>query len=385
MFREKPLMSRFTFKLATTGLSLLFLAACGGREAPPEGPSTRPVKIFVVEGGVADTVRTFPGRVDAAQRAELAFRVPGQLQEILVKEGDLVEEGQVLARLDPADYELVFEDRKATFDNSESNFQRGQELIVDGNISRMDFDRMEANYRTASAALSQAEKDLEYTVLTSPFAGRVAQRSVENFEDVLAKQTVFTLQNINQLDIVIDLPESVVRMVRSGTRDAQSIARNEASEGIDAVAVFDGRPDETFALRPKEIATKADEQTQTFRATWSMEAPSEFTVLPGMTTSVRLDLSSLVADDKVKRVPVRAVQADSGLKPRVWVLDPAAMTVSSREVSIGRMRGRDIQVTSGLNGGEEIVAVGAPYLAEGMKVTRMRLTEQAVPRADDPL
>ena len=72
------------------------------------------------------------------------------------REGDLVEAGEVLARLDPTDYELVLEDRQATYDNARSNFERGRGLITDGNISRMDYDRMEANFRTSSAALSKA-------------------------------------------------------------------------------------------------------------------------------------------------------------------------------------------------------------------------------------
>jgi RND family efflux transporter MFP subunit len=343
------------------------------------------VKTFVVEGGSAATVRAFPGLVDASQRAELSFRVPGRLQEILVKEGDMVEEGQTLARLDPSDYQLVYEDRKATFDNSQSNFNRGSELVADGNISRMDFDRMEANFRSASAALSQAEKDLEYTVLTSPFRGRVAQRNVENFEEVQAKQTVFSLQNTSQLDVIIDVPESVVRMVRSIDSEQRSIAADERVSHTRAYAVFEGHSDEKFPLHPKEIATKASKQTQTFKATFTMKAPSNFTVLPGMTTTVQLDLTDLVADNSVKRVPVRAVQADSGLAPRVWVLNPETMMVSGKNVEIGRMTGDMIEVLDGLSGGEEIVAVGAPYLAEGMQVTRMAVTEQAVPRADDPL
>jgi multidrug efflux pump subunit AcrA (membrane-fusion protein) len=68
----------------------------------------------------------------------------------------------------------------------------------------------------------------------------------------------------------------------------------------------------------------------------------------------------------------------------VWILDSDSMTVTSRSVTIGRMSEGAIEVQSGLNGGEEIVSVGAPYLAEGMRVSRMPLTEQAVPRADDP-
>ena len=208
---------------------------------------------------------------------------------------------------------VMLEDRKATFDNTQSNFERGKELIVDGNISRMDYDRMEARFRSASAALSQAQKDLEYTVLSSPFRGRVAQRHVENFEDVLAKQTVFTVQDISELDVIIDLPESVLRMVRSDISDEGSIGTDESVSSTRAFAQFEGRNGEQFPLRPKEIATKANDQTQTFRATFTMEAPTTFTVLPGMTTTVLLDLSRLMGDESVKRVPVRAVQADSGL------------------------------------------------------------------------
>jgi len=97
-----------------------------------------------------------------------------------------------------------------------------------------------------------------------------------------------------------------------------------------------------------------------------------------------VDLSELVTYEKVRWIPARAVQADSGLKPRIWVLDPETMTVSAQQVAIGRMSGSMIEVTDGLSGGEEIVAVGAPYLAEGMPVTRMAVTEQALPRAGDP-
>ena len=112
------------------GLVLVYacLAACGVEQPAATGPVTRPVKIFVVDGTAKGAVRTFPGRVDAAQTAELAFRVSGQLQDILVREGDMVEAGQVLARLDPTDFRIVLEDRQASFDNARSNFERAREL-----------------------------------------------------------------------------------------------------------------------------------------------------------------------------------------------------------------------------------------------------------------
>lgn len=378
-------MSPNTLKITLLCLGISSLAACGRQEQEPPPPASRPVKLFAVEGGSAEAIRTFPGRVDATQRAELAFRVGGQLQELLVKEGDLVQEGQVLARLDPTDYKIVLEDRQASFDNAARNFERGKELIVDGNISRLDYDRMEANYRTTSAALTAAQQDLDYTVLMAPFTGRIARRAVENFEEVLARQTVIWLQNIEELDIIIDLPESVVRSVRGQVRSEGDLRSGDTAGTLRAYVQFEGRSDEHFPLRPKEIATKADDQTQTFRATFTMDAPEDFPALPGMTANVIMDLTAVVTKDAVRWVPARAVQADSGMEPRVWVLDGKSMTVSSRPVKVGRMSGRSIQVFSGLEGGEEIVSVGAPYLAEGMRVTRMELTEQAEPRADDPL
>jgi len=282
-------MSRFPPALAGLFLICGGLVACGeGEQVAPE-PVTRPVKLFRVEGGSGEAVRTFPGRVDASQRAELAFRVSGRLQEILVKEGDLVQEGQVLARLDPTDYQIVLEDREATYDNASRNFERAKELVVDGNISRIDFDRMEADFRSAAAALSKAKRDLDYTVMVSPFTGRIAERKVENFEEITAKQTIFSLQNINKLDVIIDVPESVVRSVRGSARDDDPMGSGNASaerSEVRAWAQFEGRPDQRFPLLPKEIATKADPQTRTFRATLTMDAPKSFNVLPGMTTSV---------------------------------------------------------------------------------------------------
>ena len=151
------------------------------------------------------------------------------------------------------------------------------------------------------------------------------------------------------------------------------------------MASFDDHPDTSFALTIKEIATQADTDTQTFRVAFSMPQPEEFTVLPGMTAQVEVDFAGLMVKDSVTWVPARAVQADASLSARVFVLDEADMVVRGRAVTTGRMSGSMIEVLSGLQGGEEIVAVGAEYLSDGMKVTRLATGEQAMPREEEKL
>ena len=368
---------------AAVAACLALFAGCGKPPAPDVEAPSRPVRTVITQASPGEELRRFPGQVRAIQQAELSFRVSGQLQEIRAREGDLVEAGDVIARLDPTDYETVVADREASYDNARRNFQRARELVEGGSISRLDYDRTEATFRSAEAALEQAQNNLAYTTLRAPFAGRVAERLVDNFEEVQAKQPVFFLQDARRLEVVIDLPASILRAVRGdGVQRAQD-ARKAGEALISAWATFDDHPELELPLSVREVATRADPDTQTYRATLAMEPPRTFTVLPGMTADVAVDFSALMGGEATCWVPARAVQADAALEPRVWVLDDATMTVSAQPVETGRLAGDQIEIVAGLAGGEEIVAVGAPYLAEGMRVTRLPRREQAEPRPGD--
>jgi RND family efflux transporter MFP subunit len=380
MQSARPLMRRV---LAL--IPLVLLAACGADDAPEQATAdvARPVRLFTVERVSGERLRRFPARVQASRQAELAFRVGGQIEEILVLEGDLVSEGQLIARLDDSDLATVVADREATYDNAERNFRRGKELLATGTISQLEYDQMEANFRSAEAALEQARNNLQYTELRAPFAGLLAERRIEKFEEVQPRQGVFFLQNVRELEVVIDLPESVIRAIRGNeTLDDQDVREGRAND-VRAWATFDDHPEAELPLRITEIATRADSATRTYRVTFAMSAPQTFTVLPGMSAEVSVDFSMLIAGGPSVWVPATAVHADEGLAPRVWVFDRQSRSVSPRPVEVGRVADDRIEILDGLEGGEGIVAVGAAYLAPGMEVAPMPQREQAVPRAGD--
>jgi RND family efflux transporter MFP subunit len=213
----------------------------------------RPVKTLLVASPNLGGERNFQGRVDAESKAELAFRVPGTVNELLVREGDQVKEGDVLITLDATDYEIATRDAQATFDRAENDFSRAQELINDGFISRTDFDAKEAEFKNAQAALERAQQDLDYTQLKASFDGTISQRYVERFEEVQAKQPVLAMQDNNSLQVKVAVPENIIRSLRPRNGGDQS-----TRDQVPTWASFDNHPGKRFALTMREVSTRAD-------------------------------------------------------------------------------------------------------------------------------
>ena len=355
--------------LACTLLSIV-LTACN-EETPLPPPESRPVKTIVVGGVTSGDYRQFPGVVDAMQKADLSFSVEGKLKEILVREGDMVEKGQVLARLDPTDYQIKLNDRKASYETAKANYERAKELIKKDAISRVDHDKIRAEYATARANLEAAEQDLNYTSLKATFRGYIAKRHVENFEEVRRKQAIFTLQDISELEIKVDVPENMMIQLR---RQVEPGKISQPKRRM--YAVFDQIKDVEFPLELKEISTTADVNTRTFQATLKMKSPENYNVLPGMTATVFAEVfASEMGETVTVELPLSAVVADADKAATVWIVDEDTMTVSSKRVETGRFSSNSISV-SGLEAGERVVTAGAAFMREGMKVTLLQTGEQ---------
>jgi multidrug efflux pump subunit AcrA (membrane-fusion protein) len=117
--------------------------------------------------------------------------------------------------------------------------------------------------------------------------------------------------------------------------------------------------------------------------TFTMPAPEDFIVLPGMTATVTADLGAVAASDSVFFLPATAVSADESLAPFVWVVDEAEMRVHRNPVEVGRLTGWSIEITGGLEPGARVVTAGVGYLGEGMEVRLLPEREEAEPRPDE--
>jgi len=347
------------------GASLL-LAGCGTKEEVKE--VVRPVKSVVV-GGTEDYVRNFPGKVQGVQRVELSFRqVSGPLVELPVKEGDEVEEGALLAKMDPRDYRITYTEAKAEYDKAESDYKRYVALYEEDAVPLADLELQRARRDVARSKLDDATAALTDTELTAPCKGVIGKRFVENFEKVQPMQPIVSLDDISKVEVVIDLPEALV-------------ARMDADDdGPELYATFETAPGKEYPLKLKEFATRADPTTQTYRATLIMDQPAEITVLPGMTATVRTRMKpGAERKEPVISVPSAAVFDGEDGKSYVWVVDPETRTVHARQVEAGGLFGESsIRILSGIAKGDRVVTAGANTLREGMKVRLIDQTQTKI-------
>jgi len=351
----------------TVLIAVLVLTGCGGEAPTEEAAEVRPVKTILIESTGMESIREFPAVVQATQKADLSFRVSGKLKEFPAKEGDEVQQGDVIAQLDDTDFKIALNDARAAYTRALADFKRAKELLPEGHISRSDYDKLDSQNKQSSASLQLAKQNLEYTILKAAFNGVVAKRFVENFEEVSAKQGIVLLQDISSLDIIFDIPESLMILVDRRKRGGKS--------GRNIVARFHAIKDKEFPLTFKEVATDADERTQTYKVTFTMSPPERYNILPGMKATVIADSSDIEGNELSVLLPVTAVSASSDKQATVWLVDEETMTVKRDQVEIGGMQQDAIEVI-GLKPGSRVVTTGVAFLREGMKVSLLETGEQ---------
>ncbi len=412
--------------ISMTALIILSFTACGKKEQETPREVIRPVKTATVKAEIGFGGLALPGKVRASKRVNLAFqKLGGRLTQLPIagREGQEVREGELLARIDPRDYEVTLRDAKARLagaqatlkamrqarpedirrltanmekakaaldlaqneydrilriqaqdagavsqgmidkavekvQRADANFRTAQEELRVGKIGARpeDIQAKEAEIRSLAATVDAAEDQLSYTYLKAPFAGIIARRYVDNFQEVQPKQPIVSLQDITHVEILVDVPENLMAIAKEGS-------------GAKTVAEFPTLPGKQYPVTIKEIATDADPATQTYQVVLQMPQPEEIRVLPGMTATVNVSLKGDKGAEADIVIPAIAVMADPKGQGYVWVVEPKEMTVQKRDVRVGSVVGTaDIRILDGLKGGEKIVVAGVTKLQEGMKV-----------------
>jgi RND family efflux transporter MFP subunit len=355
---------------------LALLIGCGEQEQAPKKDVVRPVRAIKI-GDTAPYESWLPGRAKATKEVNLSFRVGGPLIDRPVKVGDEVKAGDIVARIDPRDFEVnvrnveaQLERAKALRAQAEREHKRGLDIQKRGkgliSESELDLrlrkrDESRAEVKTLEASLESAKDDLSYTYLKAPFDGVIVATYVENFEDVQAKQSIVRILDHSRIEMVINIPES-------GISNSPYVKRIRV--------VFDAFPDRELAAEIKEIGKEASTTTRTYPVTLIMDQPEDVEIVAGMSGKAFAEIQLPEhADQSGVEVPVSAIFSDKETqKTFAWVIDEATQTVSRREVTPSTLTDRGIRV-QGLRTGDWIATAGVHHLREGQKVRLMQNRE----------
>lgn len=342
-------------------LLLTLLAACGKHNEQPE--PIRPVRTLVVGTHMGDSGMALPGEVRAVHESPLAFRVGGKVVECRANLGDTVKRGQVLAKLEAADYQLGAQSGAASESEARSNLTfaeadlvRYRKLRDQGFISTAQFEQKQLAADAAKARLKAVQsgyevqsRQLSYTALTADHDGVLTAADCNPGQVVALGQPVFKQAQGSEREIQVYLPEDA--MARFGQAAKFSVS-------IGAL------PGKLYRGKLRELAAAADPATRTYSARIGL-LDSDAAVRLGMSASV-----SVQADTGQNlRLPLTAVLSYNS-KPQVWKVDKA-QTVHAAAVTVSGIEGNEVRIAGGLAAGDVVVIAGANLLREGQPVRLM--------------
>jgi HlyD family secretion protein len=346
-------------------------------------------------GGPAATSVTANGYVVARIRAAVAAKIPGRIATLTVDGGSEVKRGQVLARLENADYAAAVAEAKANLasaraqlaeavadrDQSAREARRTAEIhrqspeliaVQDAEAAQSRADQAaaragsaKAQIDAAAAALRVAEATLENTYIRAPFTGTVLRKEAEVGEVVapsvgggLTRGAVVTMADLSSLEVEVDVNEAYIGRV---------------SHGQPARITLDAYPDTSFRGEVRQVVPTADRQRATVQVKVSI-VDHDRRILPEM--AARVDF--LAADSGTAaatagsgpaavrfRLPAPAVHERGG-RSVVWLVREGRL--QAREVEAGPVSGGYREIARGLSGGEQVVTGGVEEPREGMRV-----------------
>lgn len=328
---------------------LLGMTACGGSSV-----RQKPIQSVRVDSVIANSDKSiiqYPGRVRAAQDVNLAFRVSGTIQSILVEDGAYVKAGQLLAELDPSDYQIQLDATEAKYKEVKSEADRVIALYNDGGTTPNNYDKAVYGLQQITALYQHHKDELAYTRLYAPFNGYIQKNLFEAHETVAAGMPVLSMIGSGTPEVEINLPA------------AEYIRREQFSEFY---CTFDLYPGSIYPLKLIGITPKAN-ANQLYTIRLQLQPGDRPVPSPGMNTMVSIYYQD--SDVNMMRVPSGALHHADG-KVWVFVYSPETKTVQHREVSVIRplSDGKSIISSSQLRAGELVVSGGVNFIKDGETV-----------------
>lgn len=311
-------------------------------ETPPVPVETSlPVRgdIFAIYSGTAP--------IEAFADADVVAKVDGEIREVLVEEGDDVEKGQILARLDGDRLRLELSESQARLRKLESDFQRNKELQERGLISEGDFEKLQYDLEALRASYNLASLELDYTKIRAPISGVVSERYIKVGNTIKVGDPIYRVTSYDPLVAYLHVPEREYGHLSAG----QPVAID-----IDAI------PGERILTSVTRVSSVVDPDTGTFKITIEI-SDGERRIKPGMFARM-----SIVYDqhENALQVPRSAIVEEMNTSS-VFVVDENIAV--RKPVQTGFSGKGMVEIIGGIDDSDRIITTGQVGLKDGASVS----------------
>jgi len=341
---------------------VLLLSACekGGKSADKKDTEeTPPIPVETNLPTRGDVYAVYSGTapIEAFAQADVIAKVEGEVREILVEEGDDVESGQILARLDGDRLRLELNESRARLRKLQRDFQRNKDLKDKALISEGDFEKIQYELEALQASYNLASLELDYTQIRAPIAGVVSDRYIKLGNTISVGDPVFRVTSFEPLVAYLHIPEREYRQIAAG---------QPVRIDIDALT---GAPVYADVTRVSPIV---DPATGTFKVTIEI-LDEERRIKPGMFARM-----SIVYDrhENALQIPRSAIVEEMGTTSVFVVENDKAIR---RPVQTGFSGNGLIEITEGLDDEDYVITVGQVGLKPDASVTVINAEEDPVP------
>ncbi len=365
-------------------VGIFFLFSCGTKENQSKvnkGKVFTHLEVKVLTYKEVPEEYFAPGTVVPQNGARISAKVMGRVLKIYVKEGDKIEKGTPLLKIEDRVYrakllqaraalseakealkamEMQVQEARSAFDLAKKTYERFLRLRKKGVISEQRFDEVEARFKQASAAYLSARKQvgvtraaverargaleearvfLGYTKVTAPFSGRITKKMVEEGDTVAVGAPLFLMEYNGLYEVASQVPSSYLRWIRIGSR-VKVVVGERSYEGRVETVVLQGNP--------------------TARSyTVKVSLPKDDYLKPGMFACVHFPLFQ----EKRLLIPVSALVSFGQIKGVYTVNDSGRITF--RIIRVGRSMGNFYEVLSGLKQGDRYLVNPSPDVSDG--------------------
>jgi len=358
-------------------LSLLSMSGCNQTVASDVSKSNtkplKPVQVIELPDQSQNKRHQFTGKLKSSQSAAIAFRVPGLIEEILVHPGDYVKKGQLLAYLDPHDYEVSkselearLAEAKAAHKLAKTELMRVKKAVSDDAISSVTLDRAQSGYDRSKAMvevvkrnIQKADDAIRYTRLKAPFSGVIGTSNFDKFEQVTPGLSVFTLHRPDKLEVDIDVPENLIDKLYYAT---------------DATVFWHDAPHALKAYQT-EMETRPDPIKQTYTVTYEIDSTSltGTKLLPGKSVTLATNFAEQGAN---YCIPYSAIVGRDNQHYVFKVKETKEHNVNQvgkQGVEVVSLQTDQACIKGELKSRDLIVVSGAHYLSDGETVGEIQL------------